>query len=252
LDANGIPHVVYLRGTGANNDRRVYYRNRIGGSWSNALQMDDTISYVNNQRAWHPNLAFDPAGRLLVMWERGSFNDDVDGTIYSRVRAANGTWGSAVAVSSQNGALTSIDTSIALLITPDGTYHTTYINASATNAQKFIRYRYSTDQGATWKSNDPASGAQATHNPALGYANGKLRIYGHGTPDVNNHGENISYFEGNGGAAVWGSWTRVITGTNVDSSVNLRWSQYFYHAPNTIDLAYWDDNYPNQLFVWVK
>jgi hypothetical protein len=191
IDASGEPHLVYLRGTGATNDRRVYYRNRVSGSWSTALQVDDTIAYVNNQRAWHPNLAFDPAGRLVIMWQRGSFNDDNDGTIYSRVRSVAGSLGAAVAVSNQNGALTSIDTSVALLITADGTYHTSYIAAATANSQKYIRYRYSTDQGATWQANDPGNGVQASHNPALGHANGKLQIYGHGTPDLNNHGENL-------------------------------------------------------------
>jgi hypothetical protein len=252
LDATGNPHLVYLKGTGNNPDRRIYYRNRIGGSWSNAQQIDDTISYTNNQRAWHPNLAFDPDGRLLVLWERGTFNDTADGTIYSRVRATNSSWGSAVAVSSQEGALTSIDQSTSIVITPDGTYHTAYVNASTTHSQKYIRYRYSTDQGATWKSNDPGGGTQATHNPSLGLSNGKVRIYGHGTPDSANHGENLYYFESNGASATWGSWTKIITGTNYDSSVNVRWSQYFYNFPTTTDFAYWDDKYPNQLFVCIK
>jgi hypothetical protein len=251
LDASGNPHVVYLKGTG-NTDRHIYYRNRVGGSWSGATQLDSTISYGNNQQAWHPNLAFDPDGLLLAMWQRGSFNDVADGTIFSRVRATNGTWGSAVNVSGDNGSLTSIDTSLAIVITPDGTYHTSYLHGNTNNAMKYIRYRYSTNQGASWQANNPGGGTQASHNPALGYANGKLRIYGHGTPDAGNHGDNLYYFEGNGGSASWGGWTQLIAGTNIDSSVNTRWSQFFYHSQNTIDVAYWNDVYPNQLFVWVK
>ncbi len=157
LDVDGVPHVVYLgtAGSGTLANRRVYYRNRVGGSWSSATQVDSGVSYTGNQKAWHPNLAFDPAGRLLVLWLRGTFNDTADGTVYSRVYA--GSWGSTVAVSSAGGALTSIDQSTAILISAGGRYHTTFINASTTHSQKYIRYRYSDDQGATWSANDPAS-----------------------------------------------------------------------------------------------
>ncbi len=246
LDANGIPHVVYLK----NATRRMFYRNHVGGSWSAATQIDDTTNmYTGNQQAWHPNLAFDPVGRILAIWERGTSNDTADGTIFSRVRSEAGVWGASVAVSSSGGALTSIDQSTSIVITPDGTYHTTYINASTTHSQKVIRYRYSTDQGATWNANDPAGGTIATHNPSLGYANGKLRIYGHGVPDSSNHGNDLYYFEGTGDAASWGSWTKFIAGANLDSSVNVRWSQNFNNFPNTIDIVYWGDAYPNLLFA---
>ena len=249
LDADGVPHVVYLgtAGSGTLANRRVYYRNRIGGSWSSATQVDSGVSYTGNQKAWHPNLAFDPAGRLLVLWLRGTFNDTADGTVYSRVYA--GSWGSTVAVSSAGGALTSIDQSTSILISAGGRYHTTFINASTTHSQKYIRYRYSDDQGATWSANDPASGLQATHNPSLGWTGSKLRIMGHGTPDASNHGQNLYFFEGDGGAASWGTWTQFVAGTNFDSSVNARWSQFHHHYPATLDVAYWNDNYPNVLYA---
>ena len=249
LDADGVPHVVYLgtAGSGTLANRRVYYRNRIGGSWSSATQVDSGVSYTGNQKAWHPNLAFDPAGRLLVLWLRGTFNDTADGTVYSRVYT--GSWGSTVAVSSAGGALTSIDQSTSILITAGGRYHTAFINASTTHSQKYIRYRYSDDQGATWSANDPASGLQATHNPSLGWTGSKIRIMGHGTPDGSNHGQNLYFFEGDGGSASWGTWTQFVAGTNFDSSVNARWSQFFHHYPATLDVAYWNDNYPNVLYT---
>ena len=249
LDADGVPHVVYLgtAGSGTLANRRVYYRNRIGGSWSSATQVDSGVSYTGNQKAWHANLAFDSAGRLLVLWLRGTFNDTADGTIYCRVYA--GTWGSTVAVSSVGGALTSIDQSTSILITAGGRYHTAFINASTTHSEKYIRYRYSDDQGATWSANDPASGLQATHNPSLGWTGSKIRIMGHGTPDGSNHGQNLYFFEGDGGSASWGTWTQFVAGTNFDSSVNARWSQFFHHYPATLDVAYWNDNYPNVLYT---
>lgn len=241
LDSDGVPHIVYLSGS----SRRIYYRNRIGGTWSAATQVDSSVSYTGNQKAWHPNIAFDPSGRILVVWARGGFNGDGDTTIYSRVYS--GSWGSTVQASSETDLETGIDQSTSVLITADGTYHLTYILHNATHSLKYIRYRYSTDQGATWTANNPSS--QATHNPVLGWTGSKLRIMGHGTPDVSNHGQNLYYFEGDGGAGAWGSWTQFVAGTNYDSSINARWAQFFDNYPFTLDVAYWNDNYPNVLYA---
>lgn len=248
LDANAVPHVVYLRKGSSDSDRRAYYRNRIGGSWSAALAIDDTISY-GSLRAWHPNLAFDTAGRILAVWQRGSFNGNSDGTIFGRVREANGTWGAAVNISGSDASRVIIDQSTSLLITPDNSYHITWLSSP----DDYIRYQYSSDLGKSWSFNNPAGGKQVTHNPALGYANGKLRIYGHGTPSFVNglpdgHGDDLFYFESAGGSASWASWTKIVTGA-YDSSINTRWSQYFHAFPNTVDIAYWADPYPNQLYV---
>lgn len=245
LDSAGAPHVVYLKSAGGN--RRTYYRNRVGGAWSAAAQLDDGVVYDGNQKAWHPNLAFDPAGRLLAVWQRGSFNGDNDGTIFSRVRGTNGSWGGTTNVSGTGAARVIIDQSTSLLITADNRFHITWI-ASATD---YIRYQYSDNLGQSWVGNHPGGGTQATHNPSLGYAAGKLRIYGHGTPvpAPDGHGDNLYYFEGDGGPAAWGAWTRIVTGADYDSSVNVRWSQFFYSFPNTIDLAYWNNNYPNILYA---
>jgi hypothetical protein len=246
LDASGAPHVVYLKTVEGR--RHVYHRSRSsGGGWSAAVQLDDGVSYSGNQKAWHPNLAFDPAGRLLAVWQRGSFNADNDGTIFGRVRAANGSWGGTANISGDNAARVTIDQSTSLLVTPDSRYHITWIAA----ATDYIRYQYSDNQGQTWSANHPGGGTQATHNPALGYAAGKLRIYGHGTPvpPPDGHGEDLYYFEGGGGPGAWGSWTRFVTGADYDSSVNVRWAQFFNSFPNTIDLAYWNDNYPNVLYA---
>jgi hypothetical protein len=133
------------------------------------------------------------------------------------------------------------------LITPDGRYHTAWIAA----ATDYIRYQYSDDQGQTWELNSPGGGTQATHNPSLGYAGGTLRIYGHGVPvpAPDGHGEDLYFFAGAGGPAAWGTWSKFVTGMNYDSSVNVRWSQFFCNFPSTIDIAYWNDQYPNVLYA---
>lgn len=243
LDAAGKPHVVYLAGT----NRRIFYRNKTGTGWSNKVQVDDDVSYSGNLKAWHPNLAFDTAGRLIVAWERGSFNGANDGTIFVKIRDAASTWGSSVNVSGTNGARTTIDQSTSLLVTADNRYHIAWITAP----DDYIRYHYSDDNGATWQANHPGGDSQVTHNPSLG-PNGKggIRLYGHGAPNPHpdGHGDNLYFFESNGGPAAWSAFTLYVAGA-FDSSVNTRWSQYFYHFPAVVDIAYWDDAYPNILYV---
>lgn len=251
LDAAGKPHVVYLKTDGTRT--RCTYSNKTSGSWSSGFTVD-TQSFGSNEQIWHPNIAFDTAGRILVVWLKGTFNDTADGTIYCRVKEINGTgWQTSVQISATAGALTSIDQSTSIYITANNRYHTTYINASTTPGNKYIRYRYSDDLGATWSANDPASGLQATHNPVLGDgANGKVRIYGHGTPDVSNVGENLYYFEGDGGSGTWGSWTQILAGTEWECSVNTRWAMYHHSNMNYLDIAFWDAAYPNVAHVGVE
>jgi hypothetical protein len=248
LDSANAAHIVYLstNGTGVVANTRVWYRNNSGGSWSGATQIDSGVTYTGNQKAWNPALALDDAGRILVVWERGEFNGNGNGDLYSRV-FSGGSWGSTVQIDSGESLEVGIDQGPSLLVTPDGTWHVAYLLNSATHSQKYIRYAYSTNQGATWTANNPSN--QATHNPSLGYARGKVRIYGHGTPDTNNHGQNLYYLEGSGGAAAWGNWTLFYTGASYDSSINVRWAQFHHYYPSTIDLIYWDDNYPNMLFA---
>jgi hypothetical protein len=247
LDGGGKPHAVYLRSDGTR--RRMVYRNRVSGSWSAAELVDDQ-PFASNEKIWHPNIVFDRAGRRVYAFVKGTFNDAPDGEVFVRVRETSGAWNATANVSGENAALTSIDQSTSMVITPDNRYHITWINASPVPMQKVIRYAYSENQGGAWTRNDPASGTQATHNPSLGLAGGRLRIYGHGTPNAGNHGQHLYYFEGDGGAAAWGGWTQIVAGTNYDSSVNTRWAQYFFNSPTTVDIAFWNDIYPNDLYVF--
>ena len=243
LDANGKPHIVYLAGA----DRRVYYRNRIGGSWSVASQLDADVTYSGNEKAWHPNLAFAADGRILAVWLRGTFNGANDGTLFNRVRATDGSWGPLVNLSGTNAARTTIDQSTSMLITPNGRYHVAWITQPA----DYIRYSYSDDRGITWNTNNPGGGVQVSHNPSLGADGaGRLRIYAHGppSPSPDGHGDNLYYFSGEGGSGPWSTFTLYVTGA-YDSSVNTRWSQFFHHQPAMLDIAYWSDPYPNVLYV---
>lgn len=244
LDSAGVAHIVYLKSDGTR--RRAYYRNNSGGSWSSATEVSSAVSFGANEKCWLPNIAVDGGDRQLVTFFVGTFNATADGEFYCRVRSA-GSFGSTVNISGANNAWIEIDQSGSILITPDGRYHVSYVDTE-TNTDEAIRYAYSDDQGATWAHNNPGGGAQQTHNPTLGPGPGSdIRIYGHGTPDGTDHGDSLFYFQGLGGAAAWGPWTQWQAGTAFDSSVATRWSYNWHHFDQTLDVSYWDDNYPNLL-----
>jgi hypothetical protein len=90
-----------------------------------------------------------------------------------------------------------------------------------------------------------------THNPSLGPdGSGGIRIYGHGTPapTYQDHGDNLYSFHKGTGATTWEGWTVYASGT-YDASVTTRWAQFFEAHPEEVDIAYWGDAYPNQLYV---
>jgi hypothetical protein len=250
LDAGGVPHVAYT--TIVAGTRRVGYVNKVAGSWSSPTVIDDA-PFDANQGAWHPTLAFYPNGDLLLAWFVGSFNYVPDGTIYFRTRAqASGTWTSTMTIAGDT-LMTTIDNGPSLLIGSDGTAHVTFLNAGpaangSATAGDYVHYYYNTGSG--WTANHPGGGTQITHNPSLGPGpNGAVRIYGHGWQGgrIDGHGDDLYYFEG-GGAGAWGPWTLYVTGA-FDSSVSTRWAQFFQSFPQTLDVAFWADVYPNMLYV---
>lgn len=246
LDSSGVPHVVYLKTDGTR--RRVTYRNRSGGTWSSATTVDDQ-SFGANEKCWHPNLVFDSSGRGLVLWHIGAFNDDQTGKFYSRVRSAAGAFGTTVQIATSLHV--GIDQCASAYVSASGRYHVAAIlPEQPVLSAAYIRHWYSDNQGASWTAAHPSN--QATHNPILGPGPaGTIRIYGHGTPDSGNHGQNIYEMQSSDDGATWGTWTQIVTGTNYDSSVNTRWSQFFHSWASTLDIAYWNDNYPNNVSVGV-
>jgi hypothetical protein len=232
IDASGVPHVVYLRSDGTR--RRVAYKNRSGGSWSSVVTVDDQ-SFGTNQQCWHPGIALDNAGRLVVVWARGFFDGNTDTTIFVRVNA--GAWGTTHQVAGTNW-WTGIDQGCALYIDTANRYHMAMLDPS-----KYIRYRFSDDLGVTWQANNPGYGTALGDDPAVGPgADGNVRIYAHGQAATN-----ITYWEAAGGAAAWGSRQNYIVDSGYDCSVNVRWAQYFWHWPGSLDVLYWKSDYPTNL-----
>jgi hypothetical protein len=239
VDSNGMPHAAWSA-KGSDGILHVFYGNK-GGSWS-AQQVDD-VPLGNNRRALHPTVAFTASDTLVVSWLEGTFNYIPDGIIRVRTRASAGTWAATQTIDDPDGAMTTIDNGPSLMVTPDGTMHLTFLAASPADQ---VRYWY--NSGAGWQG-DQQPPVQITHNPSLGPdGSGGVYLYGHGTPTpVDGHGDNLYFFHKAAGGA-WEPWTLYMTGS-YDSSATTRWAQFFHTFPQTIDIAYWADAYPNILYI---
>lgn len=239
LDSNGVPHVAFLYDDGTR--RRLAYRNRSGGTWSARTTTIDDNTYTGNRKAWHPNIAFDTNGRRVFAWEVGAFNGDTDGQLCVRVMDTDDSLGTRVDLGAAT-AKVGIDQSTALLC--NGQIHLAYILGGAVG-NEFIRYYYATEaKSPSFTANHPTN--IDTHNPSIAYGGpGKLRIYCHGSESPND--DSLYYLEGTGGAGGWSARTLVATG-EFDASVSSRWSQYFWSRREMLDIVFWDQNYPNDLY----
>jgi hypothetical protein len=234
VDAAGAPHAAWSF-QGSDGTLRVHWAVR-GSSWSSPVELDD----VRVRSSRHPTLAFAPSGELRLMWLDGGSEYAMDGIIRSRTRSTGGVWSASAAIPDQ--AMTAIDNGPSLMVTADGVAH-----ASFCNYNMEIRYWY--DAGSGWQGDQQPAPVQ-THDPSLGPDGaGGLYIYGHGSPvgSLNGHGNDVFFLHKGAGGTTWSAWTRFVTGS-FDSSVSVRWSQFFHHFPGTLDIVYWSDPYPNFLF----
>ncbi len=239
VDGNGTPHAAWSA-KAADGVLHIFYANR-AANWI-PRQIDD-VPLTTNRRTLHPTLAFKPDSTLLLAWLEGTFNYVPDGTIHIRARSPADTWSATQTIADPDGAMTTIDNGPSLLVTPDGTAHLAFL---AANPPDQIRYWY--DPGTGWLG-DRQPPNQITHDPSLGPDGaGGIFIYGHGTPvPFDGHGDNLYSFH-KPAAGAWGPWTLYATGS-FDSSVSTRSAQFFHPFPQTLDLAFWGDAYPNTLYV---
>lgn len=238
LDASGVPHVAYTAVVGG--AQRLRYVLRANGSWSAPQPVDD-ILLGTGQRSWHPALAFAPDGSLLLAWLVGYANYDPDGAIRVRTRSPQEVWLPSVPI--PDTAMTAIDNGPSLLVTTDGVRHLSFCNSGN-------EFRYWYDAGSGFKG-DRQPPVLISHNPSLGPdGHDGVHLYGHGVPTdgtIDGHGNNLYRFHRPRGGT-WGPWTLYAKGS-FDSSVTTRWAQFFHHYPLTLDVAYWNDSYPNTLFI---
>lgn len=232
MDGGGKPHIVYLKGDGNYPRRRVTYREKTGASWSSPTTIDDQ-TFGANERCWHPGIFFDTSERICVTWYKGTTEGASDNRAFIRVYSG-GSWGTTHEITATTG-YTGIDTIARLYIDSNNRYHFCFLNSS-----KQIQYRYSDDQGATWSQNSPSGGTVTGDDPAVGPgANGKVRIYAHGPFTIN-----ITYWEGDGGSASWGTRQDYITPDGYDCTVNIRQTRHFWNYPQWRDVIYWKSDYP--------
>jgi hypothetical protein len=240
LDTNGVAHVLYGKTSG--NLRHIYYNTNQGGSWNHEQLIDDQPNADNS----HPVLAFGPDGALYAAWLA---DDGTHGSIRTRV-LRGGSWGTASLI--DDGGFRdnqySIDQGPSLLVAPNGQAHIAYIGtwepvAGAPNGTAYgrLRHKYSADGGATWISDDPP--ARYTHNPSLATdSQSNIYLFGH-----REYWKALSCADmlaiAQPAGREWGSWKTLAAGC-YDSSVSVKWSQYNWRAPETIDLIYWTEKGP--------
>jgi hypothetical protein len=241
IDASNVTHIVYLKYEAGEGVRRVYYRNNSGGSWSAATLIDNqTLSGA--EKCHHPGIAFDTSGNIVVTWVRGSAEGSSDGRAF--IRMYTGSWGTTHDITGA-AIWPGIDACLRLYIDSGNRFHVATLSAT-----KKIQYWYSNDSGATWTANHPGGGTAVGDDPVVGrYFLGKVRVYAHNDPATDTK---ITYWEGAGGAGVWGSRTVYNSTTGMDCTVNVRWSQYHHAITSKEDIAYWKSEYPtNLLYVGV-
>lgn len=244
LDAANNPHVVWSQYVGSVG-QRLRYANRINGTWSAAVQVED----IANRDTWHPAIAFSPNGDSTIAWLDGDGSAYGNtGVLRTRVRRTNGTWDASQAI--DDLPLMNLDNGPSLMIGTDGVRHITF-TSFANNVWGAMRYW--SDAGAGWKG-DQQRVSISSHDPALGPdGNGGLYIYAHGP--VNGSSLNTAIGLGHGkwsmhkpaGATTWESFTEIIAensslipaGTGIDDATNTRWAQFTHSFPKTLDFTFW-------------
>ncbi len=245
VDAAGRSHAVWNRRIEGHLRIRYAMLDRAmpdgAAAWSAPVTIDD-VAPGDRRNAWHPTLAFAPDGSLWLSWLEGSTNYVGDGIIRVRMRAPDGGWAPSEAI--PDAAMTAIDNGPSMLVTGDGVAHLSFVDTG-----NIVKYWY--HDAAGWHG-DRQPPSTRTHNPALGPdGEGGVRLYAHGTVpegDLAGHGDDLFVMRLAAGRDAWGRWTRIAKGS-LDCSVAVRWAQFHEPWPGLLDWAFWNDAYPNDLWV---
>ena len=216
LDANDIPHLVYLKGNS------LLYENRIGGSWSTPVTLDSAATPK------HPMVAFDSAGNLHVSW----MTDGSAPTVKYTRRSTNGTWGQTETVANNDVLYNGTeDQGPSLVVTASGVPYILYLNTA-----DLVRIRYRS--ATSWLADDPPA-AVYTHAPQI-YAQGDdIYVFLGHDRDID-----YAYLYQLGGAAgtPWSDTIKLATGQTVDGSASVRWDPFRETNANVIDTAFFDED----------
>jgi hypothetical protein len=260
LDSSGVPHVVMYgqaTGVGTSGNTHIFYTNRIGGTWSAALQLD-TATLSGTVRCMHPMAMFDSTGALHVAWMTIDANYQATSqSAYYIKRSAAGTWGSVTTFG--DALLGSVDNGPSLYVSEDDHVHIAYglsdgafatgETVTGTTVNNKVFYRFSSDGGATWNTTTQPPHYVA-HDFSLGPSGdgaGGIRIYSHSQPTtVDGLGTAIGYMQLPKGGS-WAAWHQIAIDTNgngYDCTTSPRRAQYFNNLTKYLDVAYFDLNLP--------
>src|SRR5262249_50772325 len=140
-----------------------------------------------------------------------------------------------------------------LLITQDGRLHVAYIGAyeavpGSPSGYEYghLHHQYSAD-GVNWVADDPPT-VHYTHDPALATDTaGNLYLFGHREYWITPGCAPIYMYKQPAGGSWTADWSVVANGC-YDSSVSVKWSQYFWNVPSLVDIVFWTQQQPSQLY----
>jgi hypothetical protein len=255
IDAVNVVHIVY--GKTQNGKRRVYYNNNQDGAFSHETLVDDQSNNDNS----HATLAVGTNDTLYVAWlSDTSTAQNPLGSIRVRARR-NSAWDATSKLIDSNVFRNneySIDQGPSLLVAVNGMVHIAYIgpyepvpgSPSGFDYGR-LHHKSSSDAGISWVADDPP--ALYTHSPSLSTdPQGNLYAFGHREYWKADHCANM-LVNVKPAAGPWGQWRTLASGC-YDSSPSVKWSQYQWNAPSTLELLYWTEHGPqigddvNQLY----
>jgi chitodextrinase len=224
LDANDVPHVVYIAGTS------VVYRNRVGGTWSAPV----TLATVPAGKPSHCQLAMDNLGNMHLVWL-------VDGISSPRVeyqrRAPNGTWSPTEIVADVDvQGNDSEDQGPSVVVNQAGTPYVLRIGAldpqgSCCSSGVKVRYR----SGSTWITDNPSQNV-FTHAPQIYSRGNDIYVFlGH---DLGTEYGYVYHLAGQS----WANAIRLTSGWTLDGSASVRWDPQRETNANVIDTSLYDED----------
>ena len=250
LDANDVPHVVWVT-SGSSNGLR--YTTKAGGSWS------APVTIASGSNLMNPSMTTALDGTIHLVWLENSLA--AHATIrYARL--AGGVWGAAETVSSgDSNVLANSDNDQSPNITTDtyGVPHVVYLDGTVNGSDNFVRDRYRRGDG-TWIDNSPPGGNGGASNPSGGwYAHNPAGYISTGGDEYVflGHDVNISpagfQWQTGGPGNPWSLYTlldpRNKTNTSpgtdalgVDGAASIRFDPLRDNNPAIIDVLYYDES----------
>lgn len=261
LDANNIPHIVFVT-SGTSNS--VKYTNKTSGSWSVASTIFSGMNECN------PSMVTALDGTLHLAWLDNSIAS------HATVKYAmyNGSWGAIETASTGDNLVLAQgddDQGPSIATDLDNLPHVLYLDGTVNGSDNYVRLKYRAADGI-WTDNTPPGSAGASNPSGTWYAHtpqnyisrvGDEYVFlGH---DVNISPAPYQYQVG----GVGNNWspvfqmdprnnTNTTTGApGIDGSANARFDPLRDNNPGIVDVLYYDENdgtgnYPHHATIYYK